>query len=507
MSNVIIYPESMSASVMGKELSAKTPTELYVSVMAEVLKNRPQIIGQKETHFTADAFRAGQYTGTTREVYISNTKVYIKTGFATKDKWKGIEKTCQLAGLSFELSGETKTVTKSVTQNQVKPAVANVNNQNVKSTQVSAKVCAKCGKSFDILYKNDLCRGCLIVDNFDKQCKGDNTTNISFLDDIRLKNKNIKRIYYGIKENNTLVHDDLGDWVLGEHKTPRGPEQLTKDYMPLYSMDELGEVNAYSYNSVTKSIYYAKNGVVYEREYYTKNGLPYYEDKKICDCNNIVNMLWACNMLFITEISGMQFKERREYEFSMGDYGYMSDDYVAHLRLRIVKAVNGEEIFRQEDFSAVKTVVPLKNYNLAFIDINFLDSELNTWNLKTSNNSFVLKKVFDINNIIKKNDISLYSLNKMKDKIYYINWDKVWIVNDNGQIEKHSINDVFNPAPKSVPKPAPKPAPQTQVKPSVTNVNPPERPSPKRICPDCGEEIEEGYNNCFGLCATCFIYR
>ncbi|MCM1506457.1 MAG: hypothetical protein NC177_04900 [Ruminococcus flavefaciens] len=458
MSNVIIYPESMSASVMGKEFSAKTPTELYVAVMAEILKNRPQIIGKKETHFTADSVRAGQYTGTTRGVYINNTKVYIKTGFSTKDKWKGIEKTCQLAGLSFELSGETKAVTKSFTQNQVKSTVANVNNQNVKSTQPNAKVCVRCGGSFDAFMgfnENGLCMPCLMIVDTEKEIKGQQTGNNSFMDNMELKNKNIKRIYYGIKENNTLVHDDLGDWVLGEHKTPRGPEQLTKDYMPLYSMDELGEVNAYSYNSVTKSIYYAKNNSVYEREYYTQNGLPYYKDKKICDCNNIVNMLWACNMLFITEISRMQFKERKEYEFSMGDYGYMSDDYVAHLRLRIVNALGGKEVFRQEDFSAVRTVAPLKNHDLINVNIGFIDAELNEWNLKKSNNSFILKKVYDINDIIKKNNISYSKLNQMKDKIWAINFDKVSIFNDNGQPEKHSIKDIFNPAPKPVPKPAP----------------------------------------------------
>ena len=68
MSDIIIYPESLSASVIGKELSAKTPTELYVAVMTEILKNCPQIIGQKETHFTTDSVRAGQYTGTTRSI-------------------------------------------------------------------------------------------------------------------------------------------------------------------------------------------------------------------------------------------------------------------------------------------------------------------------------------------------------------------------------------------------------------------------------------------------------
>lgn len=38
MSNVIIFPESLSASVFGSEVSGKTPTELYVAVMVKILR-------------------------------------------------------------------------------------------------------------------------------------------------------------------------------------------------------------------------------------------------------------------------------------------------------------------------------------------------------------------------------------------------------------------------------------------------------------------------------------
>lgn len=96
-----VYPGTPTELCIG--IHADNPTELYVAVMTDILTKCPDIIGQKETHFTTDSDRAGQYTGTTREVYINGKKVYIKTGFATKDKWIGIEKTCQLARLTFEL--------------------------------------------------------------------------------------------------------------------------------------------------------------------------------------------------------------------------------------------------------------------------------------------------------------------------------------------------------------------------------------------------------------------
>ncbi len=70
MSDIIIYPESLRASVIGKEISAKTPTELYVAVMAEILKKYLHIIGQKETHFTKDPARAGISCEITGEVKV-----------------------------------------------------------------------------------------------------------------------------------------------------------------------------------------------------------------------------------------------------------------------------------------------------------------------------------------------------------------------------------------------------------------------------------------------------
>ena len=67
MSNVILYPDKLSAKVCNKEISEDTPTKLYVEVIIALISLSPWIVGKKETHFTADAERAALYTGKTRQ--------------------------------------------------------------------------------------------------------------------------------------------------------------------------------------------------------------------------------------------------------------------------------------------------------------------------------------------------------------------------------------------------------------------------------------------------------
>lgn len=104
MSDITVSSDGISAIVFGNIIKANNPTELFVCVIAEILKTHPEIIGKKETHFTSDKSRADKYTGTTRQIFVNGTKVYIKTGFSTKDKIDGIKKTCQLAGIIFRNS-------------------------------------------------------------------------------------------------------------------------------------------------------------------------------------------------------------------------------------------------------------------------------------------------------------------------------------------------------------------------------------------------------------------
>lgn len=126
---VVLYPAELSADVCGVRVTGSSPTELYVNVIEGILKRYPSIIGSKETHFTCDSTRAEKYTGTTRSVIINGKTVYIKTGFSTKDKWKGIEKICQLVNTDFLIkeTEESSTPAHFVTNSQEDPA----NNENL----------------------------------------------------------------------------------------------------------------------------------------------------------------------------------------------------------------------------------------------------------------------------------------------------------------------------------------------------------------------------------------
>lgn len=100
---VVIYKDQNSADVFGTRVQQKDSTSLYVEVIRHILTRYPLLVGQKETHFTTDPIRGDNYTGKNREVNIGGRTVYIKTGFSTKDKWKGINAVCKLAGIEFRL--------------------------------------------------------------------------------------------------------------------------------------------------------------------------------------------------------------------------------------------------------------------------------------------------------------------------------------------------------------------------------------------------------------------
>lgn len=55
--------------------------------------------------------------------------VYIKTGLSTKDKWKGIEKTCELEKLSFEMVLDNTQPVEKVTET-IKKVVKPAENQD-----------------------------------------------------------------------------------------------------------------------------------------------------------------------------------------------------------------------------------------------------------------------------------------------------------------------------------------------------------------------------------------
>lgn len=46
MSNVILYPDKLSAKVCNKEISEDTPTKLYVEVIIALISLSPWIVGK-----------------------------------------------------------------------------------------------------------------------------------------------------------------------------------------------------------------------------------------------------------------------------------------------------------------------------------------------------------------------------------------------------------------------------------------------------------------------------
>lgn len=100
---VSIDENTNSINAFGKQLLGKDPTSIYVEAVEAILKKYPQLIGQKDAYFTTDIFKADNYTGKTRELFINGSTVYVKTGFSTQAKWSNIKAICKLAGISFYL--------------------------------------------------------------------------------------------------------------------------------------------------------------------------------------------------------------------------------------------------------------------------------------------------------------------------------------------------------------------------------------------------------------------
>jgi hypothetical protein len=88
--------------VFGERILGDKPTEIYVEIMARLLKRYPELIGQFESYFTVDMNKANTYTGTTRYVIINGRNVAIKTGFSTKAKGDNLKRIAKALGLPDE---------------------------------------------------------------------------------------------------------------------------------------------------------------------------------------------------------------------------------------------------------------------------------------------------------------------------------------------------------------------------------------------------------------------
>lgn len=430
---VILYPYNFSAQVCGVEVTGSSATELYVNVIEQLLKQYPIFIGLKETHFTFNSARAEQYTGTTRTVKVNGSTVYINTGFSTKNKWNSIEATCQLLGVEFVMKEDIIIVD---------------DRESLNNDGILQKYYTLYSVAYDNLKKEkpDFCEGLskesvisIILDlqkkvdenEFEKikrkaqerakfitqtTIKGAKKPNSKLNDEIFPKSNYKKLNYDAITSSQQLVHDDLGDWKLGHHNPPKGKEKLIIDSVPLYNINGVEGINAHTYELVFEKMIYAKGNAIYAEDY-----------GKICECNNVIQLLWAGGLLFITELVDLTYKCRQEYEFCQGDWGFMSDDYTPVLQVRVVN-MEGRELFvtKQTDTIVSVVVVKLTDDVIAYcaLDLNY-----QLWKIKKQNDTYHLSQISKLEEVIKKYNISFYDFTRKYDNIVTFT-DKSFVVLD-----------------------------------------------------------------------------
>lgn len=483
-----------SANVFGRNLTPDSPTAIFVQVITEILKAHPEIIGQKETHFTTDKSRADRYTGTTREVLINGSTVYIKTGFSTKDKIKGIEKICQLAGISFSLFDTVDsddnclkgfdydifaddsddmdfgfdTVFPSETaeeddffndfsfdtpfenpEESVK-AIHPVAKQTETSVNQSSRK-----KSIEEIMTSTMQKMMLTSMIMKSPIPSKATIYAKHENDYELNKfyKDIKTLNNGIKVGCT-IEDDLGDLVLKQYKTPKGKEQLLKDSIPVYEISHIGKVNAYTFLkvSVSDSLYkyyliYAKNNKIYMHdimEELSAIGDNKINDIEICDCNNVVSILAARELLLVTEISDFRYVGRTDHESQMGDFGYTSDDYKATLQLRVLNMA-GNELIKVDNTNSIISAMPCRYKDTKFgkqMSLLFVtDFNHNCYGLKNNASEpniyeperkewSSFETAWDKDKVLKENDINYSQYFKLKNNIIMLAPETTIVWND-----------------------------------------------------------------------------
>ena len=406
---VILYPYNLSAQVCGVEVTGSNATELYVGVIEQLLKQYPIFIGLKETHFTFNSARAEQYTGTTRTVKVNGSTVYINTGFSTKNKWNSIEATSQLLGVEFVMKEDIIIVDDRESLNndgilQKYYTLYSVAYDNLKKEKPD--FCEGLSKESVISIILDLQKK--IDDNEFKKTKrkaqqrakfitqttikGAKKPNSKLVDETFLKNNYKKLNYDAITSSQQLVHDDLGDWKLGHHNPPKGKEKLIIDSVPLYNINGVEGINAHTYERVFEKMIYAKGNAIYAEDY-----------GKICECNNVIQLLWAGGLLFITELVDLTYKCRQEYEFSQGDWGFMSDDYTPVLQVRVVN-MEGRELFVTKQTDAIVSVAIAKSTD-DLILYRALDSNYQIWEIKKQKDEYQITLLYKLEEILKKHNI------------------------------------------------------------------------------------------------------
>ena len=199
-----------------------------------------------------------------------------------------------------------------------------------------------------------------------------------------------------------IVYDEIESWGPGgfPHKsTPKSQNVMRKECAPLYKADGYGEIGAYTFERWFDPV---SNLVNKGEMYYVLNDVIYGPGKqKFIDCKDAVNILWAANMLFITEVTDFTYKGREENEWMQGDYGYVHENYNVKLGLRVIDIPSKKEMLRVDGVDAIVgvNVEPDSNYQRWYL----MDASQTKWVLDKTAWSFKritsLKERLNIHNI------------------------------------------------------------------------------------------------------------
>ena len=107
--------------------------------------------------------------------------------------------------------------------------------------------------------------------------------------------------------------------------------------------------------------------------------------------------------MFITELVDLTYKCRQEYEFSQGDWGFMSDDYTPVLQVRVVN-MEGRELFVTKQTDAIVSVAIAKSTD-DLILYRALDSNYQIWEIKKQKDEYQITLLYKLEEILKKHNI------------------------------------------------------------------------------------------------------
>ena len=169
--------------------------------------------------------------------------------------------------------------------------------------------------------------------------------------------------------------DEAGDWSLkGECPPPEYQQKLRESCIPLYDAGELGMINAYTFERWNGPGEYGETGGMY---YAAGNAVYGPDNEKLCDCGDVVHMLWADNKLFISEISSLKFRTADEEEEA--PQADRKDEYYFSLGLRVVDVESKKEL---TDISYADAAMAVDNWCTRFLSegpcISELDLEINS---------------------------------------------------------------------------------------------------------------------------------